>query len=211
MRSDAIDQVLSTYLRQPVRLSWKGAIADTILGTFERPRVELGGLATAWVPFEEVVLDADKVTFQPGVPARLAIEAPRVELAVGQAEIDKWMGRLQLPFRLLLEETSLIAKTRIAGFPVGELEARLDIVGGWFVLKPRRASILGIPGALAPLFRTYLPLPPLPQDARLVAIDHEPGLLRLTVEADDFEERITPGLVGRLQKRMMPGPGFGPW
>ena len=38
------------------------------------------------------------MTFRPGVPAHLAIETPRVELAVGQAEIDKWMGRLQLPW-----------------------------------------------------------------------------------------------------------------
>ncbi|MCP3985003.1 MAG: hypothetical protein GY723_11475 [bacterium] len=209
MHSDAIDQLLSSYLKQPVRMSWKGAVADTIRGSFELPRVELGGIATAWVPFEEVVLEADRVIFHPGIPARLAIEAPRIELAVGQIEIDQWMDRLQLPFRLALEETSLVLKSSIAGFAVGELEASLDVVGGWFVLKPRRASVLGIPGFMAPLFRTYLPLPPLPKDARLLAIGHEPGLLRLTLEADDFEERITPGIVGRLQRRMMPTIGLG--
>ena len=107
-------------------------------------------------------------------------------------------------FRLALDDTSLTVQTKLAGFPVGELEARLDVVGGWFVLKPKRAKVLGVPAYAASLFRTFLPLPPLPEDARLMAIDHEPGLLRLTFEADDFEERVTPGLVDRLRKRVLP-------
>jgi hypothetical protein len=40
---------------------------------------------------------------------------------------------------------------------VAELEARLEVVSGWFVLQPKRASILGVPNYVASLFRTYLP------------------------------------------------------
>ncbi len=204
MRSDAVDQLLSGYLKQPVRLSWRGAASDAVRGSFERPRVELAGLATAWVPLEEVALEADHVALHPGVPARLAVQGPRVEVAVGQSDLDRWLKRFQLPFRLELEDTSLTVHTEIAGFPVARLDARLDVVRGWFVLKPRSASLLGVPNYVASLFRTYLPIPPLPEDARVVAIDHEPEMLRLTFEADDFEERVTPGLVDRLRRRVLP-------
>ena len=90
---------------------------------------------------------------------RVKVRGPRVEIAIGQAELDRWLGRFQLPYRLVLEEEALVVHAEIAGLPVGEFETRIEVVNGWFVLQPKRATILGVPNYVASLFRTYLPLP----------------------------------------------------
>ncbi len=46
MRSDAIDQLISSYLKQPVKVSWESGTADVLRGSFDSPRIELAGLAT---------------------------------------------------------------------------------------------------------------------------------------------------------------------
>ena len=204
MRSDAIDSVVSTFLKNPVRASWKGSTADSLRGSFAGPRLEFQGLATAWLPLERVVVLADHASFSPGLPAHVAVKRPRVVVAVGQSAVDAWVKRFRLPFRLELGSKSLSAHTEIAGFPVGEIEAGLQVVGGWFVLQPRRASIMGVPNYVASLFRTYLPLPPLTEETRLLSIEHAPGELQLTFGLDDFEEEVTPGLSERLRARVLP-------
>ena len=204
MRSDAIDQLISSYLKQPVKVSWESGTADVLRGSFDSPRIELAGLATAWLPLERVVLQASHARFVPGVPAKLEVEAPQIEITLGQAALDKWLSRFELPFRLALGDKGMTLHTEIAGFPVGEFETRLEVVGGWFVLSPRRASILGVPGYVSSLFRTYLPVPPLSEDTRLIEIGHRRGELILGFEVRDLVEDITPGLVSRLQRRLIP-------
>ncbi len=204
MRSDRIDQLLTRYVKQPVKLSWSGSLTDALLGSFEGARLELAGVATAWLPLQRVVLEAERVKLTPGLPARLRVEVPRVELSVGQLDVDLWLSRFDLPFRLELAEKGLVVHTEIAGFPVGEFETSLDVVRGWFVLRPRRASFLGVPGYVSSLFRTYLPLPPLPEQTRLVAIGHEPEGINLTLEIDDIDEAVTPGLLDRLRRQILP-------
>ncbi len=204
MRSDPIDRILSSYLELPIRASWEGSAADSIRGSFQEPRLELDGLASSWLPLERVEFSADHARFTPGVPPRIEVEGPRLAISVGQSAVDDWVRRFRMPFRLRLGERGLQLETKVAGFPVGEIETKLEVVGGWFVLQPRRASILGVPNYVATLFRSYLPLPPLPSDARLLRIDHCPEEVQLTFAVDDFEETITPGLMDRLQARLLP-------
>lgn len=209
MRSDAIDRLLSRALEQPVRLSWQGGVADALLGSFDDARLELRGVATAWLPLERVGVSARHARLRAGVPARIRVEEPVVSISLAQADVDRWLERTGLPFRLELREKGLVLHTEIAGLALSEFETRLEVVRGWFVLKPQRASILGVPSSVARLFRTYLPIPPLSPDARLVGIDHDPGRLSLRFGLDDFEESVTPGLVWRLQRRLLPWVGSG--
>lgn len=204
MRSDVLDQLFGTYLRQPVKVSWQGAPADLLRGTFQHAQVELGGIATAWLPLEGVVLSAAHVTLEPGMPARIAVEEPRLTALVGQRDIEDWLTATQLPFELSLTERGIVARTRLAGLNIGEVEAYLEVLRGWFVLQPRRASLLGIPNYAARMFRTYLPLPRIAEGARLVKIGHESGRIRLAFAVEGFEEDLTPGLLGRLRARVMP-------
>ncbi|MFU8814354.1 MAG: hypothetical protein ACNA7W_03350 [Pseudomonadales bacterium] len=202
--STIIDQLVSSYFELPVRIHWAKASGLPFPDRFEQARLELAGLATAWMELQQVVWLADKVRFVPGLPGKVQVQGPRVEIAVGKASLDRWLQRFDLPYRLELGDDALIVHTEIAGFPLAKLEARLEVVNGWFVLQPKRASVLGVPNYVAALFRTYLPLPPLAGSTRLEAIAHEPERLRLTFGLDDFEELVTPGLLGRLQQRLIP-------
>jgi hypothetical protein len=204
VRSDILDQLVASYLRQPAKASWAGSAADLLRGTFDDAHLELGGIATAWLPLEGVVLSARRVEFTPGIPAHIRVEEPSLSAVVGQRDVTRWVERFQLPFELHLTERGLLAKARIGGLEVGEIEARLEVVGGWFARQPRRASLLGVPNYVAWLFRAYLPLPPLADGARLDEIGHEEGKIRLRFEVDSFEEELTPGLLGRLRGRILP-------
>lgn len=202
--SSVIDHLVSSYFELPVKIDWTKATGMPFPDEFEGARLEFSGLATSWMDLRQVIWLASRVRVRAGMPATVTVTGPRVEIAVGKAELDRWLKRFELPYRLEFAEDALIIHTEVAGFPVAELEAHLEVMSGWFVLQPKRASILGMPNYVASLFRTYLPLPPLAGNTRLDAIIHEPELLRLTFALDDFEEQVTPGLLTRLQKRLLP-------
>jgi hypothetical protein len=207
VRSDAIDQWLSSYLELPVKLAFEGSVGDALRGTFEDVSLEIAGVATAWLPLERIRLAAARATLTPGLPAVIAVEEPVVSITVGQRDLDRWQGGIQLPFRLQLGEKGLVINTEIAGFALSELEMRLEVVNGWFVLRPRSVSILGIPSQLARWLRAYLPLPPVSPEARLTGIDHAAGRLTMHFGISDFEEEVTPGMMQRLRKRLLPWVG----
>ena len=203
-RSDVIDKLISSYLTLPVQVHWKRATGLPLPDTFEGAQLEFAGFATALLPLEKIVWRASQVKLIPALPVRVALKDPSVEIVIGQAEVDRWQKRFRLPYRLELAKDGLIVHTEMAGFPVAEFETRLEVVGGWFVLQPQRASLFGLPGYVSSLFRTYLPLPPLSRETRLAGIEHEPGLLKLRFAMDDFEENITPGVLDRIRKRFFP-------
>jgi hypothetical protein len=207
VRSDAIDQWLSSYLELPVRLSYEGGIGDALRGTFEGVSLEVGGVATAWLPLERITLRAARSVLTPGLPAVLSVVEPEVSITVGQRDLDRWQRRFQLPFRLSLGEKGLIVNTEVAGFALSEFETSLEVVNGWFVLRPRRAAILGVPSQFANWLRAYLPLPPVSPEAHLSSIDHAAGYLTLHFSVSDFEEEVTPGMLQRLRRRLLPWVG----
>lgn len=201
---EAIDQIVGSLLKRPVEVRWEGSLADAFRGHFRGARISVDEIVTAWLPLERATLSAREARIVAGAPGRLEVREPAVEIAVSQADLDGWMERFELPFSLHLEETGLRMKAEVAGFPVGEFQARLEIVRGWFVLRPRRAALLGVPQYVSSLFRTYLPVPPISDQTKLAGIEHEAGRLRLRFSVDDFEEELTPGLVDRLRSRVMP-------
>ena len=203
-RSDIIDQLIGSYLKVPVSVRWKRASGLPFPDTFIDARLEFQGIATAWLNLEQVAWEAREARFLPGFPAKFALTGPSVMISVGQAELDRWVSRFQLPYRLELGKEGLTVHTRIAGFPLAEFETRLEVIDGWFILQPQRASILGVPSYVASLFRTYLPLPPLSSETKLAAIEHDTGVLRLRFDLGDFEEEVSPGILARLRKRFFP-------
>jgi len=202
--SNVIDQLVSSYFELPVRIDWRHASGIPFPDSFDNASLTYSGLATAWMDLKQVVWRAKHVRFVPGMPATVRVTGPQVEIAVGKDELARWLKRFELPYRIELAQDAIIVHTELAGLPVAELEARLEVVNGWFVLQPKRASVLGVPNYIAALFRTYLPLPPLADDTRLESIRHEPDVLRLTFALQDFDEQVTPGLLPRLQQRLLP-------
>lgn len=203
-RSDLIDELLSTYLKVPVMLYWGEARGVPFPDTFTDARAEFQGIATNWLDLERVTCVAENAKFVHGLPAKLQMKGPGLEITIGQKALDRWLKRFQLPYRLELGSEALIVHTEIAGFPVAEFETTVEIVGGWFVLKPKRASFFGVPGYVSSIFQTYLPVPPLSRDTRLTGIQHTAGSLTLCFALNDFDEEITPGLLLRLQKKFFP-------
>ena len=204
IRSDAIDELLSNYLELPARVSWEGALADSMRGTFVGARLELKGVAVLALPFDRLVLEADRFRFIPGLPARIEATSPRIEVSIDQRQLDRWLARARAPFQLTLTEKTIEFRIDVAGYPVTRSEAELSIWRGWFVLRPTHAEFLGLRNRLASLFRGVLPLPRLAPQTRLTAIRHEPGALRLQMTLEDFGDEITPGMVERLQRRFLP-------
>ena len=204
MRSDLLDELFSRAFERPVQLSWEGGVADSLRGCFPGLSLEVGGAATAWLRLERIRMQARRARLTPGLPGRLAVEAPELSVTVGQRDVDRWARRFRLPFQVRLTESGLLVDAQVAGLAVGELETTLEVVGGWFVLQPRHARLLGLPAGLARWFRTYLPLPPLSPGSRLVGVDHAPEELTLHLGLDGFEEDLTPGLAGRLRRRLLP-------
>jgi hypothetical protein len=203
-RSDLIDELLSTYLKVPVMLYWEGASGLPFPDRFTRPRAEFQGIATDWLDLERIACTAERTRFVHGMPAILKVEDPGLEITIGQKALDRWLQRFPMPYRLELGAEALIVHTEIAGFPVAEFETTLDIVGGWFVLKPKRTSFFGVPGYVSSIFQTYLPVPPLSRDTRLAGIEHAKGRLTLRFALSSFEEEVTPGLLIRLRKKFFP-------
>ncbi len=204
MRSDAIDELLSNYFKMPAKVSWEGALADSVRGVFEGPRLELAGLAILALPFDRIVFRADRFQFTPGIPARIEAVLPRIEVSIDQRQIDRWLHRAHAPFKLRLVEGAIEFLMDVGGFPITRTETELRVQRGWFVFRPKRAEFLGVRTRLVSLFRTYLPLPRLAAQTRLTGIKHFEGALQLELSFDDFADVITPGLIERLQKRFLP-------
>jgi hypothetical protein len=206
MHSDAIDELISKYLAMPARVSWKGALGDSVRGTFVGGRLELAGVAVLALPCQRLVLESERFQFTPGLPARIRAVGPRIEMTIEQFQIDRWLTRMKAPFRLELRENGVELALDVAGYPVTRAEAELCIDRGWFVLRPRRASVFGLENRLAALFRAFFPMPRLAPETRLSAIRHQHGALVLEFRLDDFEEELRPGLAQRLQQRFLPLP-----
>jgi len=204
VRSDAIDQLLSRFLELPAKVSWRGALADSARGIFEGARLELAGVAVLALPFERLVLEAERFQFIPGIPARFAASQARITVSIDQRQIDRWLARARAPFDLILTEDSIEFRMDVAGFLLTRAKTEVAVEEGWIVLRPMEAELLGFRNRLATLFRTFLPLPRLAPQTRLTGIEHAPGALRLAMTLDDFEELITPGLVDRMQQRFLP-------
>lgn len=204
LRSDAIDQLLTTYLEVPARVSWEGALADRARGRFDRPRLELAGFAVAALPFDRLVLEAEQFQFVPGLPARFIVTQPRIVLSLDQRQIDRWLKRARAPFTLQLVKDGAEVALDVAGLPITRVQAELSVQGGWFVLKPKHAELFGLRNPLASLFRSYLPLPRLAPQTRLERIEHRSRSIRLVLALDDFEDEITPGLTERTRERFIP-------
>ena len=156
VRSDAIDELLSSFLEMPAKVSWEGALADSVRGSFEGVRLELAGLAVLALPFERLVLSADRFQFTPGVPARIDATRPRIEVSIDQRQVDTWLKRARAPFELRLIENAIEFQMQIGPVPLTRTETELSVRRGWFVMRPRHAEFLGVRARLVSLFRTAI-------------------------------------------------------
>lgn len=191
-----------------LRLSITPSVAT---GCIPRARATIGDLRIAGLHLASIDVRARHLQVVAQWPPRLRAERLVVRVHVEQDALDRWTRSSGLPLRLALRDGAINARTGIAGYRLGELDIALHIDRGRLRLAPRRVRMLGVTinAASAPMPPVTLPLPPLPRQATLVAVDPADGAIDVALELPRVDEALTPDrirwLVGALRGRTDPG------
>ena len=188
---DAIDALVARLTGTPARL--RVAIAPGMLvGRLERVHLTIRDAPVGGLRLASLDLRASRMRVPLRWPPRVQAARVVVRVRVEQAALDRWTRSTGLPLRLALRPGAISARTGLAGRRLGEVEMSLQLQHGWLRLAAQRVSMLGIalsPGAVMP--PVTLPLPPLPRQARLVAVEPGDGAIELAFELTDLDERVT--------------------
>jgi len=203
----AIRRLLGSLAEGPVVIRARPSAAGLLRGRIDVVRAELRGVATSGLVVDEVVVRGTNVYVVPGLPARLRADSTTIGVTVLQRSVDRWLGSNLLPFAVTLDEDTLRGRTAIAGFSMGEIELEVATSGGWIVLRPRSATVMGVGAPGVGLFRGLLPLPRLPEGTRLDRVRHGPGRITLIFDTGPLDEPLTPSLGDRLRQRLYIGAG----
>lgn len=197
-----VDRVATRVFNQPTTLRWTATPADALRGEVEVITVGVPAMRMAGLRVERVVGRVDRVRIQPGLIPRLRGGPVSVKAAVTQESVDRWIGSANLPLRLELTADGILSSTGIGSLRVGHVLTELEVGGRWLRLRPRQVAARELPASIRQFLVGNLPLPPLPAGARLIHVAHAEGELVVRVALDDIDEAITPGLPGRLQRRL---------
>ncbi len=195
-----LDTVSEATLGRPLRPRLKITPTGLLRGEIDLIKIELPAYAVAGLVIDRFVVRAEHVRVLPGLPPKLVAGPVGLRAVVSQDNVDRWTKDLRLPFRLRLTPEGVVTTAGIGGIRVTDILTRPDIVGGFLRLQPQRASLLGVPTPLVRFLRGYLPLPPLPRDAVLEAVESGDGELTLRFRIDDFQQSLTPDVSRRLRQ-----------
>ncbi len=199
-----LDGTVSRLARRPVKIRTKVSPAGLLRGRVDVVVFELSGLKTTGLLVDRVVVHAEQVRVEPGLPPHFKAGPVGFKATVTQAAVDRWTKASKLPVRLQLTEDGILATTKVRGFQLAQVATELSVAGPLLQLRPRRASMLGLPTPLVGFLRGYLPLPPLPMGARLRRVESEEGELTTWFTVDDVDEPLSPLMANRLT-RLLPG------
>ncbi len=204
-----LDLMSEATLGRPLRPRIKVSAAGLLRGEVDLVKIELPSYPVAGLVVDRFVVRAERVKIQPGLPPVLSAQPVRLTAYVSQEYVDRWTRDLRLPFRLQLTERGVITTTGIGGIRVTEVLTEPEVVGGFLKLVPKRMSLLGVPAPLARFLRGYLPLPPLPRQARLESVTPGDGELAIELSIEHFEQPLTPDIRSRVTKLFnLPLPGL---
>lgn len=204
-----LDAVSEYALGRPLRPRLKVSPAGLMRGEVDVIKIELPAFSVAGLVLDRFVIRAERVRVMPGLPPTLVAEPVGLRAVVSQANVDRWTSDIHLPIRLRLTEDGVVTSTGLAGFRVTEVTTMPDVAGGFLRLRPTRASLFGVPAPMVSFIRGYLPLPPLPRNAKLEAVDPSDGELTLTFRIDRFEQKLTPDVRKRVTQLLnLPLPGL---
>ncbi len=197
-----VTEVARVIARRPVDVRLRPSVDGLVDGRLDEVQVDLQGIATTGLVIDRARVRSTRVGVRPGFPARLVADGLEVTGTVGEAAVNRWLRTDLGPFRIHLEPDGAVVRTSVAGLTVNEVSTELDVDGRWLRLRPRRASVLGVPTPMTRLFRGYLPLPALPAGARLGRVEHGDGEISVTVDLGSLDEPIDLGLTSRLVRRI---------
>lgn len=195
-----VDAATSTMFDRPIRPRMKLSPAGMLRGEIDVLKVEIPAFFAAGLVLDRFTVRAERIRIVPGLPPRLRAGPVTLKTVVDQENLDRWTHATHVPFRLELAPDGVVVSTGVAGIRVGEVAVDLDVSGPFVKLRPRRATMLGLPTPLVRFLRGYLPLPPLPRGAKLHSVDPSAGELAVTFLIDEVDEPMTPQVAQRLAR-----------
>lgn len=205
-----MDDAASRLLNHPIRPRLNVSPQGLLRGELDLVQVEVPAVLAAGLVLDRIVVRAEHLLVAPGLPPRLRATPVSMRAYVSQANVDRWTHTARLPIRLALTEEGVILTTGVRGIRMSETLADLEVAGPFLRLAPKRMTIVGLPAPLARLFRSYLPLPPLPKGAHITQVSHGAGRLAVTFALDALDEPLTPDIARRLRSlTRLPIPGLG--
>jgi hypothetical protein len=172
--------------------------------------VEVPAVLAAGLVLDRIVVRAEHLRVVPGLPPRIQAAPVSLRAYVSQANVDRWTRTARLPMRLALTEEGVLLTTGVGGIRMSETLADLEVSGAFLRLAPKRMTIVGLPTPMLRFVRGSLPLPPLPQGARLTEVRPSDGRLAVTLSLDALDEPLTPDIARRLRSATrLPIPGLG--
>lgn len=201
-----LDQAATRIAERPVTVRFKTSPGGLVRGELDVVVIAVTSVPVANLIVDRLVIHAERVRVQPGLPAHLRAGPVGIKAVVLQESVDQWTHAARLPLRLELTPEGVLARTGIGGIRMGELVTELTVTGQWLQLKPVRASMLGVPAPVMSFLRGFLPLPPLPAGARLERVEPGDGKLSVFVTLDEVDEALTPDIARRVRNRLrVPG------
>jgi hypothetical protein len=204
--SSWLNDAVSFILRRPVRVRVKTSPNNLVRGKLDVVILELNGLDVTGLDLDRVLIRAEGLRIDPGLPPRLRSDSLGFKGTVVQAAVDRWTRRTRLPVKLSLTPDGVVVKTGLRGISLSEVATELDITGPFLTLRPKRAAMLGVSTPVARFFRGYLPLPPMPMGAKLVRFEPGDGRMTAWFALEPLDEPLSPALAASLRKRFFPIP-----
>lgn len=195
-----VDAATERVLDRPIRPRMKVSPAGMLRGEIDVFKIEIPAFLASGLVLDRFVVRAERLRVVPGIPPRLRAGPVTLKAIVDQENLDRWTRTTHVPFRLQLAPHGVVVSTGLAGIRVGEIEVDLAVAGPFVRLRPRRATMLGLPAPLVRFLRGYLPLPPLPRGAKLHRVEPSEGELAVTFLIDEVDEPMTPQIAQRLTR-----------
>jgi len=204
-----VDDTASRVIDHPIRPRLKVTAQGLLRGEIDVVKVEVPAVLAAGLVLDRVVVRAERVRVVPGLPPRLQAGPVGLRAYVSQDNVDRWTRTARLPMRVALTEDGVQLTTGLRGIKMSETLADLEVAGRFLRLVPKRMTIAGFPAPMARFFRGYLPLPPLPNGARITDLQPGDGELAVTFQLDHIDEPLTPDIARRLRSLThLPIPGL---
>ena len=199
-----LNDAVSFLLRRPVRVRVKTSPNNLVRGRLDVVILEANGLDVTGLDLDRLLIRAEGLRIEPGIPPRLRSDTLGFKGTVVQTAVDRWTRRTRLPVRLSLTDDGVVVTTGLRGLALSEVATELYMTGPFLTLRPKRAAMLGLSSPVARFFRGYLPLPPLPLGARLTKFEPGDGRMTAWFEVDPLDEPISPALASSLRRRLLP-------
>jgi hypothetical protein len=200
--SSWVDLVASRVVERPATVRWQASALDLVQGRAEVFTLGLTDLEVGGLVVDRAVLKVREAHVVPGVPPRMRGGPAEVKATLGQANLDRWTGRVALPVRLELTPQGIRTRAGVGSFSVATALLELQVVDGRVRLTPRRAGPVGLPPALTALVSGNLPLPTLPPGTRLSRVEHGDGTLSAWLEVDHVDEPLDLHAARRLRAEL---------